>query len=717
MYTTTNTIHSSDEEIAELSPTIPKPKIRPRRHRGRQRDDSGYIGSPKAASQITVSLDGSISSGDESSGNEQQRQQNITKKTPHRKILPRTSNSAATSAKTTKQTARMNIYYDLSDSDEGSDSDFFRRDKAEPMRMPPDLLENDSYLQGTKETKGRDNGDNSVGNLHEPATTRTKDEGTEFNKRHIQQSQEHKARSDIDEDYLSSSNSNISDSGEDDDLKSKRRLRKRKSKELETDGEEGEQNTQGNQSRSVSITPPPETPSLGSQNHSNDNRHHPEQLRRRLHQAWDQLSQNSTTRDTANGTQYKKCDGMFYRQPGLDDTYSISSEGLDPALLAVMMSSGSSKTPGGTSKRLKAKSSASSARKSRTTRSSSSASKTQNHGDITTATVIDSDNSKDDGSDELLQILEDSNSSRKSTGDDGDDDDDDDNGRHQVDFSQYALSPEDTPVLKKPRGRRAKITISFKLVTDHAFRQHEVYSMLNRHHSQQHGLPNYQAYISGLQTIAVKMFATDTFESALSACLQRIGFQYHPLHWVLVSKGVRVYPTTTPFNCDLKKEAMVELYPKAAYERMQALQAQRHQATIHQLAKEEEEYLEYQKLLRERDNNSSSGVGQEHQQQQRAAIDPDGSAEKRASGESLPPPQQAIDAIRLKIRDKEGKDVFLMVATTSKVQAVIDGYKKNRNIAEPIKVTLEFDDEKLNPDMALNETEIEDEDMIMAYYN
>ncbi|KAJ2433557.1 hypothetical protein IWW46_006348, partial [Coemansia sp. RSA 2440] len=76
---------------------------------------------------------------------------------------------------------------------------------------------------------------------------------------------------------------------------------------------------------------------------------------------------------------------------------------------------------------------------------------------------------------------------------------------------------------------------------------------------------------------------------------------------------------------------------------------------------------------------------------------------------------QSTQGIRIKIRDKAGRDTLLLVTAATKVQAVVENYCKLAQLPPNTRVRLEFDDEALDPNDTIGSTEIEDDDMLTAY--
>ncbi|OMJ15832.1 hypothetical protein AYI69_g8062 [Smittium culicis] len=72
--------------------------------------------------------------------------------------------------------------------------------------------------------------------------------------------------------------------------------------------------------------------------------------------------------------------------------------------------------------------------------------------------------------------------------------------------------------------------------------------------------------------------------------------------------------------------------------------------------------------------------------------------------------------IKIKIRDKSGNDQFLDVGKNVLISDIIIQYKKMRGISDLVTVKFNFDDENLDPDVPIKDTEVEDEDMITAIY-
>ncbi|KAJ2417804.1 hypothetical protein GGF41_005296, partial [Coemansia sp. RSA 2531] len=63
-----------------------------------------------------------------------------------------------------------------------------------------------------------------------------------------------------------------------------------------------------------------------------------------------------------------------------------------------------------------------------------------------------------------------------------------------------------------------------------------------------------------------------------------------------------------------------------------------------------------------------------------------------------------------------GKDTLLLVTTATTVQAIIDNYVNMAGLSAKTAVTLEFDDERLDPSSTIGDTEVEDDDMLTAFW-
>ncbi|OMJ09729.1 hypothetical protein AYI70_g10762 [Smittium culicis] len=149
--------------------------------------------------------------------------------------------------------------------------------------------------------------------------------------------------------------------------------------------------------------------------------------------------------------------------------------------------------------------------------------------------------------------------------------------------------------------------------------------------------------------------------------------------FTLVFEGVKVYPTVTPKAISSLNKISIDYYPNLVYSRF--VQQQKEDSEIPSISL-----------------NSSLDT---------AAIN----AVIQNASESL-----QENNIKIKIRDKSGNDQFLDVGKNVLISDIIIQYKKMRGISDSVAVKFNFDDENLDPDVPIKDTEVEDEDMITAIY-
>ncbi|KAJ2541695.1 hypothetical protein EV175_006123 [Coemansia sp. RSA 1933] len=205
--------------------------------------------------------------------------------------------------------------------------------------------------------------------------------------------------------------------------------------------------------------------------------------------------------------------------------------------------------------------------------------------------------------------------------------------------------------------------------------------------------------------IAVVAFVSDTVENAVTAFSNELPVNVMAMEPILMVNQMRVFTTVSIGSLGTKPVHYVDVYPRTVYNRLREKEAVERaaQAMEQQQAMRD---LELARVLRETvvaTSELNDGVDND---------ETGGPTEDSAAAA-----ETAVDAVRIKIRDKSGKDVLFQAAKTATIQAIIDNYKRIAKIDTQVNVRLEFDDETLDPRSRVGDTEIEDDDMITAFWN
>ncbi|KAJ1801132.1 hypothetical protein LPJ59_000528 [Coemansia sp. RSA 2399] len=249
-----------------------------------------------------------------------------------------------------------------------------------------------------------------------------------------------------------------------------------------------------------------------------------------------------------------------------------------------------------------------------------------------------------------------------------------------------------------------KVQIEFRLKYDDVFIMHEVlatWSQAKWGKVKPHDYKKIRKELS--KCIAVVAFVTDTVENAVVAFSNELPVNVMAMDPILMVNRMRIFTTVSIGSLGTKPIHYVDVYPRTVYNREREREAAERAAQ----AKEQEQALrdlEFARVLRETvvTNNAlaQNDVGEAGRSQQQEEEDP-----------------TTLGAVRIKIRDKAGKDVLFQATKTATIQAIIDNYKSIAKLDARVNVRLEFDDEALDPRSRVGDTEIEDDDMITAYWN
>ncbi|ORY03988.1 hypothetical protein K493DRAFT_297220 [Basidiobolus meristosporus CBS 931.73] len=168
----------------------------------------------------------------------------------------------------------------------------------------------------------------------------------------------------------------------------------------------------------------------------------------------------------------------------------------------------------------------------------------------------------------------------------------------------------------------------------------------------------------------------DTFERLMSLFSKTKNIPLDSL--VMTYEGVRVFPRATPMSLGIYASGEIEACTRDLYNHLQTLKAQ-----------------ERQQFDDEVDEDVAAPMP--NQASQKPTRQPD-----------------SEETIHIKLRSKDGSTERMKVKPTTSIRAIIQQYIKLKQLAPNTSVRILFDDEALDPDDLIQDTEIEDGDMLIA---
>ncbi|PVU94250.1 hypothetical protein BB559_003043 [Furculomyces boomerangus] len=192
-----------------------------------------------------------------------------------------------------------------------------------------------------------------------------------------------------------------------------------------------------------------------------------------------------------------------------------------------------------------------------------------------------------------------------------------------------------------------------------------------------------------MESLKITMASNDTFLKTLETLRLQLMIPFDTSRLVLVYDNVKVYPTVTPRAISTSETIEMDVYPTNVYNRFVKKQKNNFEQVISDPPTLADMTLESDDL----DLNVDS-----------EALD------------AIKANKTTEETFKIKIRSKLGKDIYMDIAKSVKISFVIEAYKKACELGNEVKVKLSFDDESLNPNDKIGDTEIEDDDMIMASF-
>ncbi|KAJ2801326.1 hypothetical protein H4R20_003714 [Coemansia guatemalensis] len=248
-----------------------------------------------------------------------------------------------------------------------------------------------------------------------------------------------------------------------------------------------------------------------------------------------------------------------------------------------------------------------------------------------------------------------------------------------------------------------KVQIEFQFVYDDDFLNYELASFWDKARWKRIKFTNREKVVKKLnENIAVIAFTSSSMESALRAYADSFVVNVLATDPVLMYRTMRVFPTSTLASLGNRLAYYIKAYPRSVYNRVREKEAFE-QA---RLAIEKEQTQRELEMVRALQRNASVDDGLEE-----GNIHSEGDAGDADSGVQ----DGSAAGIRIKLRDKTGKDTLLLVTATTSVQAIIENYRRLAGISQDVAVRLEFDDEMLDPDGTIGDTDIENDDMLTVF--
>ncbi|KAJ2315906.1 hypothetical protein IWW52_003912 [Coemansia sp. RSA 2704] len=258
-----------------------------------------------------------------------------------------------------------------------------------------------------------------------------------------------------------------------------------------------------------------------------------------------------------------------------------------------------------------------------------------------------------------------------------------------------------SPAPQLSRGTLERVQIEFQFMFDPAFLQYELPAMWDKRRWGRVKPTSHKTIEKKLdEHIAVVAFTSDIMAKALKAYSDIFLVDVLATDPVLMDRTMRVFPTSTLSSLGDRPAFYIKVYPRSVYNRLREQEAFEQE----QLALEREQTRKELEMVRELQQNAAASDD----------LDQDiMHSETEDAGEAA---GNTAEGIRLKIRDKAGKDTLLLVTPATTVKAVIENYRKLAQLDASMKIRLEFDDEALNPSDTIGNTEVEDDDMLTAFW-
>ncbi|PVU91750.1 hypothetical protein BB561_004237 [Smittium simulii] len=254
-----------------------------------------------------------------------------------------------------------------------------------------------------------------------------------------------------------------------------------------------------------------------------------------------------------------------------------------------------------------------------------------------------------------------------------------------LDYNSNQLTPH---IIDLDEELDSKVTVFFHLKFDQTFVSKEFV----KYRKFTWGDLNCKTVSDLINTKQSPVVATANNDEPFRAILQKLqnkkSLGFDVSDFILVADGAKVYSSVTPKTISSSNTLSIDLYPKHVYERYAILRKE-----------DFEKSLLGSSLNAFENHNDGANIYSE--------LSPNNENDDTSF---------AQDTIKIKIRNKSGVDKHLEIAKTVKVSAIINLYKEMLQLSSNINVSLSFDDERIDVNVAIGDTEIENEDMLTANY-
>ncbi|KAJ2826193.1 hypothetical protein IWW50_002489, partial [Coemansia erecta] len=255
-----------------------------------------------------------------------------------------------------------------------------------------------------------------------------------------------------------------------------------------------------------------------------------------------------------------------------------------------------------------------------------------------------------------------------------------------------------------------KVQVEFEFIFDETFLDHELPQLWD---PQRWGRVRSRTTIEKKlsEHIAVVAFTSDAVDKALRAYSDIFVVDVMATDPVLLmDRTMRVFQMSLLASLGDKLAFYIKVFPRSVFNRRR----QKELLEQEQLAIEREQARRDLEMVQElRQNAAQTDDGDDED-----IMYSDGEAgNDGGDGGAAAAPAATAGGIRIKIRDRAGKDTLLLVTAATGVGVVIENYRKLAGLDASVNVRLEFDDEALDPSTTIGDTDLEDDDMLTAYWN
>ncbi|KAJ2892391.1 hypothetical protein GGI21_005624 [Coemansia aciculifera] len=259
-----------------------------------------------------------------------------------------------------------------------------------------------------------------------------------------------------------------------------------------------------------------------------------------------------------------------------------------------------------------------------------------------------------------------------------------------------------------PSKDAPKAYIEFKFIYDDAFIYHDlprIWEPKRWRKVPQHDRPKVIKRLE--EHITVLVFMTDTMEKALQAFSDNFCLDVVATDPVLMINSMRVFTTSTIASLGVRPIYYVTVHPRPVFNREQERKALENTRRAMEQEQAQRDLEIAQTLISSTREASGEAL---------LVDDESYPIDHAQNGSNVSLGEGADKSVRIKVRDRSGKDTLLLVTSTTSVDAIIRNYISMARLNPGTPVTLEFDDERLDPSATIGDTEIEDDDMLTAIW-